>query len=94
MIATSLTYAGRKEASLYHAKRNYDIVFNNKNEMADFDITYALMVMARSLALNGDMTSAEKYYDECVKSIEDIKDPEDKKICISDFNSGPWYGLK
>lgn len=94
MIATALTYAERKEAALHHAKRNYEIIFKNKNDMADFDITYTLMVMARSHALNGDMANAKKYYDECVKSIEDIKDPEDKKICVSDFNSGPWFGLR
>jgi hypothetical protein len=94
MIATALAYAGRKESAMHHAKRNYDIVFNNKNEMADFDFSYALMVMARSLALNGDTGKAKPYYDDCLKSIQEIKDSEDKKIVESDFNSGPWYGLK
>ncbi len=94
MVATALTYAGRKESAIHHAKRNYDIVFNNKNEMADFDISYALMVMARALALNGDITKAKEYSEDCRKSIDAIKDPEDKKIVESDFNSGPWYGLK
>jgi len=94
MIATTLAYAGRKEAALHHAKRNYDIVFNNKSEMADFDISYALMVMSRSLALNGDIGKAKGYYEDCLRSIEVIKDPEDKKIVESDLNSGPWYGLK
>ena len=94
MIATAFAFAGRKEAALHHSKRNYEIVFNNKNEMADFDISYALMVMARSYALNGDLNNGRKYYDQCVKSIEEIKDPEDKKIVVIDFSLGPWYGLK
>ncbi len=94
MIATTLTYAGRKEGALHHAHRNYDIVFNNVNDVADFDITYALMVMARALALNGDIDKAREYYDECEKSIEAIKDDEDKKICVTDFMTGPWYGLR
>lgn len=94
MIATTLVYAGRNEAAMHHAKRNYDIVFNNKKEMADFDISYALMVMARSLALNGEIGKAKEYYEDCIKSIEEIKDSEDKKIVLSDFNSGPWYGVK
>ena len=94
MIATALTYAGRKEAAMHHAKRDYDIVFNNKNEMADFDISYALMAVARSHALNGDLERARGYYEDCLKSIKVIKDPKDKKIVESDLNSGPWYGLK
>jgi hypothetical protein len=94
MIATALTYAGRKESALHHAKRNYEIVFNNKSEMADFDFSFALMVLARSHALNGDMQNAKNYLDECVKSIAETKDSEDKKILEMDFNSGPWYGLK
>src|SRR5258706_5232803 len=94
MIATALAYAGRKEAALHHAKRNCDIIFDNKSEMADFDISYALMVMTRSLALNGDLSQAKEYPERCSKSMEEIKDPEDKEIVVSDFNSGPWYGLK
>ncbi|MEO8514406.1 MAG: hypothetical protein ABI543_12670 [Ignavibacteria bacterium] len=73
MIATTLTYAGRKESAIHHAKRNYDIVFSNKDEVADFDISYALMVMARANALNKNMPEAKKYYDECRESIENIK---------------------
>lgn len=93
MIATALAFAGRKEGALHHAKRNHEIVLNNLNEVKDFDITYALMAMARSLALNGEMTEAQKYFDECVQSLDNIKDEEDKAICVSDFESGPWYGL-
>ena len=94
MIANALVYAGRKESSLHHAKRNYEITFGNKNEMEDWDLTYALMVNARVYALNGDMKTAKKYFDECVKSITEVKDSGDKKIVELDFNSGPWYGLK
>ncbi len=62
--------------------------------MADFDISYAFMAMARALALNGKVTEAKKYYDDCIVSIEKIKDPEDKDIVESDLNSGPWFGIK
>lgn len=94
MIATALAFAGRKEGALHHAKRNHHIVTNNLNDVKDFDITYAHMAMARSLALNGDMAKAKEYYDECAKSIEAIENEEDKSICTSDFNTGPWYGLR
>ncbi len=94
MIATTFTYAGMKEAALYYANRNHDIVFSNLNSVAVFDVSYSLMVMARANALNGNFREAKKYYDECIRSIEEIKDKEDKDIVVSDLYSGPWYGLK
>ncbi len=94
MISTALAYAGRKEQALHHAKRNYDIVFNNKNDMADFDISYALMALARAYAICGDKQKAKDYLNDCRKSIEDIKDAEDKKIVVADLSSGPWGDLE
>lgn len=94
MIATALAYAGRKESSLYYARKNYEMVMNNINEVEDFDVSFMLMQLARSLALNGKHDEAEKTYNECLLSIEKIADEDDKKIVVGDLNSGPWYGLK
>ncbi|HMQ80737.1 MAG TPA: hypothetical protein PKE39_10035 [Ignavibacteria bacterium] len=93
MIATVLTYAGMKDASIFYAKRNHDIVFSNLDGVADFDISYALMIMARAYALNERFAEAEQFYQQCLDSIDEIKDEEDKKIVQSDLNNGPWYGL-
>ncbi|MBK6538409.1 MAG: hypothetical protein IPG09_11775 [Ignavibacteria bacterium] len=94
MIATALAYAGRKESSLHHAKRNYEITFSHIDEMEDWDIAFSLMVNARAYALNRDMKTAEKFLTECITSIEKVKEQGDKNILEMDFNSGPWYGLK
>lgn len=94
MISTTNSYAGRKEAALHHAKRCYEITHNNKTEMADFDFSYANMAMARAYALNGDLISAKKFYDDCENSTENIADAKDKEIVVMDLNSGPWFGLK
>ncbi len=94
MIATTLAYAGRKESSLHHAKRNYEITFTHKDEMEDWDISFSLMVNARAYALNGDMETAGKFLKECIASIKEVKGQGDKKILEMDINSGPWYGLK
>lgn len=94
MITTALAFAGRKESALYYAMKNYEMVVNNLNEVADFDISYMYMQFARSLALNGLLDEAGKRLKECLDSIEKIKVPEDKKIVISDIETGPWYGLK
>lgn len=94
MISTANSYAGRKEAALHHARRCYEITYISKNEMADFDFSYANMACARALALNGETDEAKKFYDACMKSAKEVKDAEDKKIVLSDMDSGPWYGLK
>ena len=94
MIAAVLTNSGRKEAAIFYAKRNHDIVFANLDSVADFDISYALMVMARAYALNEKFAEAEQYYQQCLDSIDEIKDSEDRKIVVNDLNSGPWYGMK
>lgn len=94
MIATALAFAGRKEAAIFYAKRNHDIVFANLDSVEDFDISYALMVMARAYALNGMFAEAEQYYQQCLDSIDQIRDEEDKGIVISDLKKGPWYGIK
>ncbi|NOS84875.1 MAG: hypothetical protein HOP31_07025 [Ignavibacteria bacterium] len=94
MIATALVFAGRKESAIHYAIRNHDIVFGNLDSVADFDISYALMVMARAYALNERLAEAEQYYQQCLDSIDEIKDSEDRKIVVNDLNSGPWYGMK
>ena len=94
MISTALAYAGRREQALHHAKRNYEIVFKNKNDVADFDISYALMALARAHAISGYKEKADEYLSECKKSIDDIKDEEDKKIVVADLSSGPWGALE
>ena len=94
MISTVSAYAGRKEDALHYALRSYDTVWRNKIVTADFDLSYALMALARAYALNGDMDNAQRYYGECESSIKLIKREEDKKIVLMDINSGPWYGLK
>lgn len=93
MIATALAYAGRKEGSMYYARKNYEMVMNNTDNVEDFDVSFMLMQLARSLALNGNYQEAEKIYGQCLLSIEKITDEEDKKIVIGDLKSGPWYGL-
>ncbi len=94
MIATALAFAGRKESALFYARKNFDMVVNNLSEVADFDISFMYMQLARSLALNGDTAEAGERLKECLDSIEKISDPEDKKIVLGDLNSGPWYGLR
>lgn len=94
MIATTMCYAERKECALHYAERNLALVEANKSAVADFDIAYAYMVMARSHALSGNRNKALHFLEECVKATSAIADDEDRKITEGDLHSGPWFGVK
>jgi hypothetical protein len=93
MIATVLCFAERKEGALFHAIRNYSMISEFSEHVEDFDIAYALMILARSHALNNHSEQAKDYYNQCKEAIEHIGDVEDKKIVQKDFASGKWYGI-
>lgn len=93
MVALAYTYAERKSEALLNAQKCLDYCNQNKDELKDFDLAYAYQIMARAYALN--------LYKETQQSInkatelgELIADPEDKKIYMTDFNHGNWYGYK
>ncbi|MBK9248998.1 MAG: hypothetical protein IPM69_13010 [Ignavibacteria bacterium] len=72
----------------------YDLVSNNLKDVKDIDESYASLAKARSPALNGELDKAREYDIACNESIEPIQDEEDRSICKSDFDAGPWYGLR
>lgn len=49
--------------------------------------------MARDYALNNEFAEAEQYNQQCLDSVDAIKDEREKKIVSYDFKGGPWYGL-
>jgi hypothetical protein len=93
MIANVYCYIGIKEQSLYYAKRCLKITEENKENMKDFDIAYAHLIMARALALSENKEEATKYYQMAVYSGNLIQNMEDKKFFDGDLKSGPWYSL-
>lgn len=93
MIATVLCFAERKEGALFHAQRNYSMIHEYSEHTSDFDIAYALMIMARAHALNNLTDKAKEYYNESKEAIERISNLEDKAIVQQDFTAGEWYGI-
>lgn len=57
------------------------------------DFANAFIVMARDYALNNEFAEAEQYNQQCLDSVDAIKDEREKKIVSYDFKGGPWYGL-
>lgn len=94
MIANVHTFIGNKDQALYYANRCLKLTQDYKSEMADFDIAYAYLIMARALALAGNKEEGLKYLDLAKKATEEIKDKDDKDIVLLDLDAEPWYSLK
>lgn len=94
LIAKVYTELGIADSALRHASRCLELTNEYKGEMKDFDLAYAYEGFARANALAGNKEEAKKYIKLAEDSGQAIKNDEDKKIFVSDFNGGNWFGLK
>ena len=92
MISHVYAILNRSEPALYHAKECMGLTEEHK--FVDFDLAYAYEAMARAFAAAGEKSECEKYIGLTKGAGEKIKNDEDKKIFVGDFESGPWYGMK
>jgi pentatricopeptide repeat protein len=82
---------GRGKSALYHAERC--LMYTEKNSFLDFDLAYAYESLARAHAASGNIEEAKDYFEKALKAGNVIKKEEDKKLFMSDLNTGPWYGI-
>jgi hypothetical protein len=80
------------EIALYYATKCMDIT--NQQKLQDFDLAYAYEAMARAHATLGNYGDAGQYIQLAQEAGEKIAGTEDRSLFFSDFNAGPWYGLK
>lgn len=94
MIALAYIHSGRQEPALYHAIRCLNITSEKIDEMKDFDIAYASLIMSGALSLFNNIDGANAYLQDAKKFGENIRDEEDKKIFMGDLSSVPWNKSK
>jgi tetratricopeptide (TPR) repeat protein len=94
MISRVLLTLGKKEGALEWAHRCQEISEKNLGEMEDFDLAYAQESLARAYALSGKQLEALIHWRKAKDLGNNIKDPEDKKIFMADFQGGIWYDLQ
>jgi len=82
----------RVEPALHHAKKCMELT--EQHNFVDFDLAYACEAMARAYAAGGVKSKSEKYIKLAQEAGEKIKGEEDKKLFFSDFEAGPWYGMR
>jgi len=82
----------RAEPALYHALECLKIT--EENYLEDFDLAYSYEALARAYAVSGDTPNFKKFLKLAQKAGERIKETENKKLFMSDLESGPWFGMK
>lgn len=84
MIARVYCAMKRGEPALFHAKRCLEIA--KENNIGDWDLAFAYEVIARAHSVAGNKTMCKKYNKLAQNAIDEIKDPEDKKICQGELD--------
>ena len=89
LISHVYTIIGLEKQALEHAQLCMKLT--KELELKDFDLAYAYEGLARAYALNKDSTNKRKYFDLAKITSEKIKNPEDRKLFISDLEASPWF---
>jgi hypothetical protein len=76
---------GRAEPALHHARRCLELCESAPDEMADFDLPFALEAMARAHAVAGDEDAARAWLDRARAAGEKIMDEDDRVLLESDL---------
>jgi hypothetical protein len=94
LLARVYTVRGMAEQTLLHARRCLELTQENAGVTEDFDRAYAYEGMARASALAQNHEDALEYLHLAKEAGNVIKNEENKKIFLSNFNAGIWYDLK
>src|SRR5690348_2941225 len=78
---------GRAEPALHHARRCLELCESAPDEMADFDLPFALEAMARASAVAGDGDAAQEWLDRARSAGEKIVDEDDRVLLESDLST-------
>ncbi len=92
LISHVYAILNRPEPALHHAQKCMELT--EKHKFVDFDLAYAYEAMARAHAVAGNKMGFDKYLKLTEAAGNQIKGEENRKIFMSDFATGPWYGLK
>ena len=78
---------GRGEPSLHHARRVLDLC--RENGIGDWDLAFAHEAVARAHAVGGDPAAARAATEQALECAEDVADPEDRTLLLTDLETIP-----
>jgi tetratricopeptide (TPR) repeat protein len=93
LVAHVHTILGDSTQALRYAQACIEWTKANVDSLEDFDVAYAYEGISRAMALAGQSEVAQDYFLAAREAGEEISDPEDRGIFMSDFESGEWYGI-
>ena len=94
MIARVYTVLGLTDMALRHANRCMELTHQHADLMEDFDWAFAYECVARAHAIAGHRAEAIKHIEQAQKAGEAIKEEEDRKIFLAEFNGGNWNNVR
>ncbi|HPQ42102.1 MAG TPA: hypothetical protein PLV45_17160 [bacterium] len=94
LISRVYAVLGMAEPAVYHAQLCRELTEKYAGEMQDFDRAYAWESLARAYAVSGDAEVAAEYRAKAVLVGQAISGDEDRKMFMSDLESGDWHGVK
>ena len=94
LISHVYALLGNGAGALRHAERCLALTADYQSEMADFDVAYAYLGVARAHAILGNQADAQKYLTLAEAAGKAILDDEDRAIFTNDLVSGNWYDLR
>jgi hypothetical protein len=92
MLSHVYAVLGRSEEALFYAEVTSSLTV--EQGLTDFDLAYSYEALARSFAALGNKKECLKYLEKAQEAGHLIKNEDDKKYFVSDFESAPWFGCK
>ena len=89
MIARVHAKKERADPALHYAKRCLELAEKAKDSdknFNDWDLPFVYEVLARAYSVAGKKTECKKYKQLSQKAIDEISDPEDKKLCQGELD--------
>lgn len=89
MIARVHAKKERADPALHYAKRCLELAEkanDSDKNFNDWDMPFVYEVLARAYAVTGKKTECKKYKKLSQMAIDEISDPEDKKICQGELD--------
>jgi hypothetical protein len=94
LIARVYSVLGLAEMAVRHANRCLELTHQHASVMEDFDWAFAYECVARANAVAGNRDKAVQYIELAQKAGEAIKEEQDRKVFLAEFNGGNWNNVR
>lgn len=91
LVAKVLFAAGMNEAGVHWARRCWEQT--QEQGLESWDFAFGREIIARAAAAAGDRDEFARLHALAAEAIDGLSD-EDRSICLSELERGPWFGMR